>query len=245
MNVGLALFTLNEETAIQNLLTGIQAQNVRFKYKVIVDDSNDATPDLARQAGYTVIPGGGSLGNAFTKAVDYFRDKDIDYLITLDGDGQADPTEMSRFLKTAYDQKADIVLGSRFREKGLIDYSYPFVNRFGVFLLSTYLRLETGHKITDSHGGVRCYSKQFLKDCRIKGRHTYVQESILHARDHKLKIQEIPSAWLTRMGGESRVIRSKLRYARKVTPILILRSKRCVPALLAGLAGGLLILMSF
>lgn len=244
MNVGLALFTLNEEAAIQNLFEAIQSTDTDFKYKVIVDDSSDSTPHLARQAGYTVLSGGGSLGNAFMKAVEYFRDKDIDYLITLDGDGQADPSEVARFLKAAQSQQADIVLGSRFREKGLIDYAYPFMNRFGVFMLSTYLRLETGHKITDSHGGVRCYSKRFLKDCRIKGRHTYVQESILHARDFKLKIHEIPSAWLTRAGGESRVISSKLRYARKVAPILILRSKRCVPALLAGLACGLFILMN-
>ncbi len=233
MKLSLALFTKNEELALVKLLTEIENLNIDFKEKIIVDDSHDKTPDIAAAFGFTVIRGQNSLGGAFVKMLEFFKAHPVDYVVTMDGDGQADPREIQRFIDTAITQKADLVLGSRFLDTHLINYKYPHTNRWGVFLLSLYLRLETGFKITDSHGGLRCYSQKFIESCKLLGRHTYVQESILHARDFHLNVHEIPSAWLTRRHGSSRVVRSKLEYILKVLPYLLLRSRRIVPTLFA------------
>jgi glycosyltransferase involved in cell wall biosynthesis len=222
----LIIFTKDEQEGIASLAAEIKNTGIKFKNIVAVDDSSDGTADKMKSFGWKVIRGEGSLGRAFVLGITEAMKDEADYFITLDGDGQADPSEIGTFLRHAQEHQADLVIGSRFLgRKGLVEYHYSSINRIGVSLLALFLSAETLQNITDSHGGIRCQSRRFCEGMRIVGSHTYVQEAILSARDRRLKIIEIPTRWRERQFGESKVVRSISKYVIRVLPTLIYRSR--------------------
>ena len=58
---------------------------------------------------------------------------------------------------------------------------------------------------------------------KMMGDHTYVQETIVDAVENGFKVKEIPSIWLERKAGLSKVVRSKIHYIINVFPILFIR----------------------
>ncbi len=230
--ISLLILTKNEEENIGPILKAIKAwsydqPNLSIEV-AIVDDSSDATTDIARKLGVNVVKGKGKgLGHSYLLGLRWALQHDPRWIITVDGDGQVDLTEMNRFLDCANENQADLVLGSRFIEKGLIQYQYPKANFLGIILLATYLRFISGETITDSHGGIRVYSKKAALSVRLRGQHTYVQESILSVAKSGLKIIEIQSSWLPRAFGTSKVVRSKFQYFCKMAWPLIVSGIEC------------------
>lgn len=189
---------------------------------IVVDDSDDETPAIARELGATVLSGGKiGLGHALFIGLKTAKSGNFEWIFSLDTDGQVEVSEIPIFLKTAKLEKADIVLSSRFLSPDSFDYPYPFINWFGNRLLVTYLRLATGLPITDSHGGIRLIHRRCLDDLFLIGRHTYVQETIVQWSKKKFKIIELPSKWRERKSGDSRVLSSIFRYMARTTPALL------------------------
>jgi glycosyltransferase involved in cell wall biosynthesis len=84
-------------------------------------------------------------------------------VVTLDADGQHDPTAIPLLAATALDRGADILIASRyaqFQEMGGLRASW---NRFGVWCM----RKRTGLDITDSQSGFRYYSARLLQDVKL------------------------------------------------------------------------------
>jgi hypothetical protein len=142
----------------------------------------------------------------------------------VDGDGQAEPQELARFLEPIEKGEAELVLGSRFQEQGLVEYKYRWKNRLGTRLLVRILRAQTGLPLTDSHGGIRAMVPEVVERLEMVGTHTYVQETIIDAVEKGFKVKEIPSAWRRREHGGSRVVGSIPRYVAYTLPVLLLRS---------------------
>ncbi len=221
--------TKNEGPVIKDVIAEIQAAFDPALYDppavLVVDDSHDDTRRLAREAGAIVINGGGrGLGAAMFQGLKAALSQQPDYIMSLDGDGQADAQEIPRFLQPLIDDEADLVLGSRFRKPGLIGYDYKFINRFGTVVLSRILRSFTSLKITDSHGGIRAMRPQVVAELEMLGTHTYVQETIIDAAEKGFRIVELPSVWRKRRAGKSRVVSSIPKYVFYTLPILMLRS---------------------
>jgi len=221
--------TKNEEKTIDKIIREIklicEKSNINIHEIIITDDSTDNTRKIASENGAKVIVGGGKgLGSAMLKGLKIAAKNNPDVIISIDADGQVDLNEINIFLKTFIEEDVDLVLGSRFKEKGLIDYSYPMLNRFGTLVLSLILRRFTKLELTDSHGGIRAMSPHVVNELELIGTHTYVQESIIDARENGFNILEIPSRWLKREHGESRVVLSIPKYIFFTLPVLILRS---------------------
>src|SRR5690242_3664211 len=121
--------------------------------------------------------------------------------------------------------EADMVVGSRFLQPGLIHYRYPTVNRVGTLILSWILRKVTHLPLTDSHGGLRAMRSEVAESIDIIGTHTYVQESIIDAYEKGFRIKEIPSVWRKRVHGKSKVVRSIVQYIMYTLPVLVIRSR--------------------
>ncbi len=221
--------TKNEQRTIMRVVAAIYdaLDPAEFARPVIlvVDDSTDRTRELARQAGARVLIGGGrGLGSAMfegLKAALHFKP---DFIVSVDGDGQADADEIPRFLKPLIDGEADMVIGSRFKQRGLVEYRYRLLNRFGTKVLSRILRGFTNLKITDSHGGIRAMRPQVAAELEMLGTHTYVQETIIDAVEKGFRVVEVPSVWRKRAHGKSRVLSSIPKYVFYTLPILMLRS---------------------
>ncbi len=219
----------NEGPGIQQVISDVRGAFDPEHYAppliLVVDDSTDETRKFVREAGAKVIIGGGrGLGAAMYLGLKEAASYGPDFIVSIDGDGQADPAEIPRFLQPLVDDEADLVLGSRFREAGLVHYKYRFKNRFGTIILARILRGFTRQEITDSHGGVRAMRSAVAAELEMLGTHTYVQETIIDAAEKGFRITELPSVWRKRQYGKSRVVSSIPRYVFYTLPILMLRS---------------------
>ena len=91
---------------------------------------------------------GRGLGSAMYDGLKAASALDVDFVLSIDGDGQADMAELPRFLKPLEDGVADLVLASRFQQEGLVKYHYRFINNFGTQVLTAMLRRFTGLPLT-------------------------------------------------------------------------------------------------
>jgi len=202
---------------------------------IVVDDSTDGTRRAAREAGAEVLIGGGrGLGSAMFDGLKAAAERQPDFIVSIDGDGQADASEIPRFVQPLADDEADLVLGSRFRRPGSVEYRYKFINRLGTRVLSWMLRRLTGLRLTDSHGGIRAMRPAVAEELEMLGTHTYVQETIIDAAEKGFRIKEIPTVWKKREHGGSRVVSNIPRYVFYTLPILLLRSGQHIRLLYSG-----------
>jgi glycosyltransferase involved in cell wall biosynthesis len=231
--------TKNEEASVrdvvQSLIRTLDPARFAPPTVFVVDDSIDATRRIARAAGAEVIVGGGrGLGSSMFEGLKRAAGAPCDFIVTVDGDGQADVEEVARFLQPLLDDEADLVVASRFLEKHSIRYDYRFINNFGTQVLAGMLRQLTGLPLTDSHGGIRAMRREVAQELEMLGSHTYVQETIIDAVEKGFRVKEIASVWKPRPHGSSRVVSSIPRYVFYTLPILILRSGQHVRLLYSG-----------
>jgi len=157
---------------------------------VVVDDgSSDSTAFLARRAGATVLRHPISLGAgaATSTGMRYSLARGASDIVTLDGDGQHDPTYIAPLLQKMRATRADLVVGARdMRNSG-------FWRRFANALLAREVSLISGQRITDSQSGFRVYSRRaaevFVREVREWG-YGWASESLVLMAKHGLKVVE-------------------------------------------------------
>lgn len=225
----MVLPTRNESATIERVTGEIREAFRRHGLQpptlIISDDSHDETRAIARKIGVHVVIGGGKgLGVAMMHGLKASLAFSPDVVMSADADGQSDFNEVMKFLNPLARDEADLVIGSRFQDKALIHYSYPWLNRLGMVILSGILRWIIRLPLTDSHGGLRAMRPEVVRNLDIIGTHTYVQETIIDAHEKGFRIREIASAWQPRVSGKSRVVRSISKYIMYTLPILVIRA---------------------
>jgi glycosyltransferase involved in cell wall biosynthesis len=126
---------------------------------VVDDGSTDETAERAAEAGATVVrqtPNqgkGAALRTGFRWAIDHGAEA----AITLDGDGQHDAAEISRFLEAWAAGAADLVVGRRnFR-------SMPPARRLANELGTLAFSWAVGRRIPDNQSGFRLVSRRLME----------------------------------------------------------------------------------
>lgn len=84
-------------------------------------------------------------------------------VVTLDADGQHDPSAIPLLLATARDGDLDIVLASRFAQFCEMAGLRRYWNRFGAWCM----KKRTGFPIDDSQSGFRYYSARLLRQLQL------------------------------------------------------------------------------
>ncbi len=155
-----AIPAFNEERTIAKLV--LEAQKHVDVVLVCDDGSTDSTAEIAERMGADVIRHeknlgyGAALKTLFTTA----RELNADVLVTLDGDGQHDPREIPLLVEPVLENKADIVLGSRFlnsKENGV-----PRYRRWGIRLISRLTGAVSNQSFLDTQCGFRVYGRKAL-----------------------------------------------------------------------------------
>src|SRR5205823_2711066 len=130
--------------------------------------STDRTPEiLARQEGLRVVthPHNRGYGAALISAFDYVLGHDFDVLVTMDCDGQHEPSRIAVLLEAIHD--CDIVSGSRylrdFRQDTLAPEDRRRINR----QITQELNDRFGLNITDAFCGFKAYRTAALSRLRI------------------------------------------------------------------------------
>lgn len=226
----IVLLTKNEEHTIGNLIDNLKSflkQTPEWNVKLFLcDDSTDQTADIAKQKEVKVLKGKNcGLGWSYYFALySVFKLDEFENIITIDGDGQTDLSELPLFYKELT-KGYDLVVGSRFLKKKSISYPYSKINFFGAKILTFIITISTLQKFTDSHGGLRAMKSSVAKKLKFLGAHSYVQETIITAKEQGFKIKEIPSKWHERKYGKSRVVHSKWKYIKAMSLPLFLRMR--------------------
>ncbi len=228
--------TKNEQKTIEQIIHDIQKTVRDLSHElagiIVTDDSKDQTRKIAKSLGATIVIGEGKgLGYAMFKGLKTALSLKPDIIVSMDGDGQTDLAEMKRFIDPVINDEADMVIGSRFKEKGLVYYNYRWANRLGIHILVRILRYLTKLPLTDSHGGLRAMTPDVVHELEMIGTFTYVQETIIDACEKGFRVKEISSAWKPRQEGKSRVVSSNPVYVFYTLPVLILRSGHHIKAL--------------
>ncbi|MAV59393.1 MAG: hypothetical protein CMG07_05520 [Candidatus Marinimicrobia bacterium] len=124
---------------------------------VIVDDGSKIPFSLNINGVYLVRNNENrGKGYSLRKAFRLCLDKNFRFAITLDTDGQHDPSKITDFINI--DNHNDIVIGAR-----KIAYPMPFHRRFSNFTTSFLLSIRCGIKIHDSQCGFRKYNLETYK----------------------------------------------------------------------------------
>jgi glycosyltransferase involved in cell wall biosynthesis len=131
---------------------------------VVVDDgSTDDTAARAEAAGATVIrqtPNQGK-GAALRTAFGWALDAGVEAVVTLDGDGQHDPSELPRFLGARTSAPGlELVIGRR-------DFGrMPPVRRLANLLGTVVLSVAVGRWVPDNQSGYRLVGKRLMSAMR-------------------------------------------------------------------------------
>ena len=192
---------INEENSIAKVIAGIPKSLVS---EVIVSDngSSDNTPEIARQAGATVLiePAKG-YGNACLKAIEYVKslEEKTDIIVFLDADYSDYPEEMTKIIVPIIEEDLDLVIGSRAlgaMQKG----SMTFPQIFGNWLSTRLINLFFGIKFTDL-GPFRAikYDKLLQLDMQDKN-FGWTVEMQVKAAKKKFRCVEVPVSYRKRIG---------------------------------------------
>ncbi len=225
-----ALPALDEARTIGEVIRKIPRQmpHVRSLDVLVVDDgSSDETARIAGEAGARVIhhPRSQGVGAAFHTALAYSLDHGFDLLVTIDSDGQFDPTDIPAFIAPVAAGEAAFATASRFKDPALVP-EMPWVKKWGNRMLSRLISRLARQKFYDVSCGMRCYSRRAALCLHLIGRFTYTQEVFLNLAFKKLRLAEVPIRVRgEREFGDSRVAGNLWRYA-LLTSQIILRSYR-------------------
>lgn len=153
----------NEEKNIAKVIADIQKSVHSVSILVVNDGSSDNTTQVAKKAGAIVVthPFNMGYGVACQTGFKYALEKDYDYAVQIDGDGQHEPLCIPDLLREVQNDSADVVIGSRFL--GNCVYKTQFARRVGMilfrFIASTIIR----QKVTDPTSGFQAFSKNVIK----------------------------------------------------------------------------------
>src|SRR4051812_386856 len=139
-----------------------------FHNIVVVDDcSTDATGPLSLAAGAHVCRHPINLGQgaALQTGIDYALARGAEVIVTFDADGQHQPADARRMVETLDRLGCDVVLASRFRG---VAHGISGLRRAVLQLATRYTRLTTGLAVTDTHNGLRAFSRSAAQAVRIR-----------------------------------------------------------------------------
>ena len=129
---------------------------------------------------------GAAIRTIFNQA----RKIDGDVLVTFDADGQHQISEIDSVLKPLFENKADIVIGSRFLGK---TKDLPKYRKIGIKTITGLTNAMTGSDITDAQSGFRAYSKKVLNEITPTESGMGISTEILIKSSKKeMRIIEVP-----------------------------------------------------
>src|SRR3989338_1906107 len=150
---------LNEATRIGKVIQ--DARKYSDAVLVVDDGSTDATKEVAEQEGARVIRHlqNSGAGAATMTGILAARAIGATVIITLDADGQHEPSDIPLLLKPVQEGRADIVFANRFGQRNKI----PWIRRVANSLGNVVTFLSTGRWVPDSQCGFKVFGPKAVR----------------------------------------------------------------------------------
>ncbi|MFA5926682.1 MAG: glycosyltransferase family 2 protein [Patescibacteria group bacterium] len=134
---------------------------------VVNDNSTDNTSRVAKEAGAVVLNHRLNLGagGATMTGLEYARRNNFDVAVTMDSDGQHDPSEIKKLVKRVL-SGYDLVIGSRLL--GSQRHGMPLIKWIGNNAFNVITFLFYGVWVTDSQSGFKAFSKKAMEKCQVE-----------------------------------------------------------------------------
>jgi glycosyltransferase involved in cell wall biosynthesis len=211
---------LDEEGALGTVLRELPGEACGLKVDALVvdDGSRDATSAVARAAGAYVVRLERNLGHGVALRVGYrlAREHGARFIVTLDGDGQWNPTELPSVLEPVVSGEADFAIGSRVLGAAETDDAFRHA---GVHVFGALVRLLTGSRVTDTSSGFRAMRAEVTESVRQEQVQYQTSELLIGALAQGYRVVERPITMRKRMAGQSKKGHNVLygmRYARVI-----------------------------
>ena len=180
----------NEERFIGSVV--LKAKKFVDTVMVIDDGSKDLTAEIAQAAGAIVVRHesnrgkGAALNSGFGKA----RELGAQAMVILDADGQHRPEDIPLVMAPILEERADIVVGSRYLER---KSRVPFARILGHRFFNSFTNWLTGTHVTDSQSEFRAFSSKALQQINFESNDFSVESEMQFLATKKdLKMVEVP-----------------------------------------------------
>lgn len=215
MNAAIVMPALNEAATIETLYNDLQA-STDLPVWLIDDCSTDATGEVASKLGMKVIPLVAPLGawGATQTGLREAASRNLDFVITMDADGQHSPADIPALLEPLIAGECDVAIGSA-PERG------SRLRRIAWRLM----RLTSGLACTDLTSGFRALNARAIALLASPGASSLVYQDVgvlLMLENAGLSVVEVPVAMPQRTDGKSRIFGSWLAVANYMAHTLML-----------------------
>lgn len=192
----LILPALNEAEVLAEVLEklklAIKKLPLNSELVIVNDGSHDATEQIAARAGATVLTHviNRGMGAALGTGLVYAKSRKADFAITIDSDGQHDPADIFKVLKPLFNNKADIVIGSRTLGR---DGNMPFLRQLNNRAFNLLTWIFFGKKTSDSLSGFRGFNQRAIRLINLKTeRMETSNEFFAEIKRNNLRLVEVP-----------------------------------------------------
>lgn len=179
----------NEESKIGSIIR--QVRQLELDCLVIDDGSEDKTNQIAGREGAKVISHKVNLGKGISlrDGFSYVIDAGYDFVITMDGDGQHHPDELTKFIKAEQETDAGIILGNRMHNPKDMPLSRFLTNK----IMSKFISFISRQHLPDTQCGFRLVRTSVLKKVVFNtNKYEIESEVLIRAAKAGVKIISIP-----------------------------------------------------
>ena len=192
----------NEAFNIERVVDNLIANYPQYDYVIVNDGSSDDTRKICanRKYNFLDLPINVGLAGAIRAGIRYANYHGYDYAVQIDGDGQHEPKYIKDMLEKMETAQADIVIGSRFKEKKKPNS----MRMLGSRIISGAIKLTTGgKKIEDVTSGMRLFNKRMIKNFGYNMHYSPEPDTIAYLLNCGIKIEEIQVEMYERIAGTS------------------------------------------
>lgn len=219
MKILLIIPAYNEEACILKTYCKIKDYNAKYgtEYDVIVinDCSTDNTEKICKDNNIPMISliHNLGIGGAVQTGYKYAKEHNYDIALQYDGDGQHDVAYIENIIKPIIENKADLVIGSRFVTEEASEFKSTLARQMGIKIISWFIKLVTRTKIHDVTSGFRAANRAVIEDFS-KSYPVDFPEPITNTELLKkcYRVDEVPVSMNEREGGVSSIRSWKSAY---------------------------------
>jgi glycosyltransferase involved in cell wall biosynthesis len=201
------LAAYEEEGNIAEVVKGMPTEvaGLELSTLVVVDGGTDRTAEIAAECGAVtcVLPVNLGQGAALRLGYSLASDRGARYVVTLDADGQNDPSEIEGILRPVLDGEADFVIASR---RLGVDQTSDRLRQAGVTVYAWAINTIVRQRLSDSSNGYRAFRIEVLDDIvpRLVEDQYQTAEVIITAASRGWRIAQRPTIWHPRASGSSK-----------------------------------------